>query len=48
VTGFGLVNIGLTGYKKIKFSEKLETTLRSSLIFNPQQEKAYLVLGISL
>jgi len=47
VTGFGVVNLGLTGYKKIKFSEKLETTLRSSLIFNPQQEKAYLVLGIS-
>lgn len=48
VTGFGVVNLGLTGYKKIKISEKLETTLRSSLIFNPQQEKAYLVLGISL
>ena len=47
VSGFGVVNLGLTGYKKIKFSEKLETTLRSSLIFNPQQEKAYLVLGIS-
>lgn len=48
VTGFGVVNMGLTGYKKIKFSDKLETTLRSSLIFNPQQDKAYLVLGISL
>jgi len=48
VTGFGVVNIGLTGYKTIEFSEKLKTTLRSSLIFNPQQEKAYLVLGISL
>lgn len=48
VTGFGIVNLGVTGYKKIKFSEKLETTLRSSLIFNPQQDKAYLVLGISL
>jgi len=48
VTGFGVVNIGLTGYKKLKLSEKFETTLRSSLIFNPQQEKAYLVLGISL
>jgi len=48
VTGFGIVNLGLTGYKKIKFSENMETTLRSSLIFNPQQDKAYLVLGISL
>lgn len=48
VTGFGVVNVGLTGYKKLKLSEKFETTLRSSLIFNPQQEKAYLVLGISL
>jgi len=48
VTGFGVVNLGLTGYKKIRFSEKFESTLRTSLIFNPQQEKAYLVLGISL
>jgi hypothetical protein len=48
MTGFGVVNTGLTGYKKLKISDKLETTLRSSLIFNPQQEKAYLVLGISL
>jgi len=48
VTGFGVVNLGLTGYKTIEFSEKLKTTLRSSIIFNPQQEKAYLVLGISL
>jgi len=47
VTGFGVVNLGLTGYKKLQFSEKFETTLRSSLIFNPQQDKAYLVLGIS-
>ena len=47
VTGFGVVNLGLTGYKKLKFSDKLETTLRSSVIFNPQQEKAYLVLGLS-
>jgi hypothetical protein len=48
ITGFGIVNIGLTGSKKIKISEKLETTIRSSLVFNPQQEKAYLVFGISL
>ncbi len=47
-TGFGVVNTGITGYKKIEFSEKLKTTLRTSLIFNPQQEKAYLVLGIAL
>ena len=48
VTGFGVVALGITGYKKIQFSEKYETTLRTSLIFNPQQEKAYLVLGITL
>ena len=47
VTGFGVVNLGLTGSKKIQLSEKIETTLRSSLIFNPQQEKAYLVFGLS-
>ncbi len=48
VTGFGVVNLGLTGYKKIQLSEKYQTTLRSTIIFNPQQDKAYLVLGISL
>ena len=48
VTGFGVVNLGLTGYKKIQLSEKYQTTLRSTLIFNPQQDKAYLVFGISL
>jgi hypothetical protein len=47
VTGFGVVNLGLTGYKTIKLSEKYETTLRSSLIFNPQHDKAYLVFGIT-
>jgi hypothetical protein len=47
VTGFAAVNIGVTGYKKIQLSEKYSTTLRSSLIFNPQQDKAYLVFGIT-
>lgn len=47
VTGFGVVNLGLTGYKKLKFTDSFETTLRSSLIFNPQQEKAYMVVGVS-
>lgn len=47
VTGFGIVNMGVTGSKKLKFSEKFESTLRSSVIFNPQQDKAYLVLGIA-
>jgi len=47
VTGFGIVNLGVTGSKKIRFSEKFESTLRSSVIFNPQQDKAYLVLGIA-
>lgn len=47
VTGFAVVNLGVTGYKKIQLSEKYSTTLRSSLIFNPQQDKAFLVLGIT-
>jgi hypothetical protein len=47
VSDFAIVNLGLTGYKKIHLSEKYETTVRSSLIFNPQQDKAYLVLGIA-
>ncbi|MEI6060366.1 MAG: hypothetical protein WCR72_06630 [Bacteroidota bacterium] len=47
VTGFGIVNVGVTAYKKIQISEKYETTLRSTLAFNPQQEKAYVVFGIT-
>jgi hypothetical protein len=47
VNGFGVVNLGVTGYKSIKLSEKYETVLRSSLIFNPQQDKAYLIFGIT-
>ncbi len=47
VTGFGVVNLGLKGYKKIKLSENYETTLSSSFIVNPQQDKAFLVFGIS-
>ncbi len=48
VSGFGVVNLGLTVNRKIQLTEKYETTLRSSLIFNPQQDKAYLVLGVTL
>lgn len=47
VDGFAVVNVGATGYKTVKFSEHLETKLKTSLIFNPQQEKSYLVLGLS-
>ena len=42
-----IVNVGVTAYKKIQISEKYETTLRSTLAFNPQQEKAYVVFGIT-
>lgn len=48
VTGFGIVNMGVTATRKLQFSDHFEATLRTSLIFNPQQDKAYLVLGIAL
>jgi hypothetical protein len=47
VTGFGVVNLGATGTRTLHISDKYETTVRSSLIFNPQQEKAYLVFGLT-
>ncbi len=47
VTGFGVVNMGLKGSKTIKIAENYETTLSTSLIFNPQHDKAFLVVGIS-
>lgn len=46
--GFGLVNAGVTGYKNLKISTEYELPLKASLIFNPQHEKIYLVLGITL
>ncbi len=45
--GFGVVNLGLTATKDIKFTDKFSLPLSVSVITNPQAEKIYLVAGIS-
>jgi hypothetical protein len=47
VESFGVVNLGATASKTLKFNDKTELPVRTSLIFNPMHEKAYLVIGIS-
>lgn len=46
--GFGIVNVSATGYKNIKMGSNFELPLKAALIANPQHEKIYLVLGITL
>ncbi|MCX6231809.1 MAG: hypothetical protein NTZ33_09725 [Bacteroidetes bacterium] len=44
----GLVNMGVTGNKKLKISESFELPVKASLIFNPQISAAYFVFGFTL
>ena len=47
-TGAGLVNLGITGTRNIKISDQFELPVRSSLVVNPQAQKIFLVLGVTL
>ncbi|PLX07931.1 MAG: hypothetical protein C0598_12770 [Marinilabiliales bacterium] len=44
----GVINLGITGSKDIKITDKFSLPVSVSLITNPQAEKVYLVAGISL
>jgi len=44
----GVVNVGVTGYRKIKISKEFELPLKASLIFNPQSSNVFFALGITL
>lgn len=44
----GVVNTGITGYRKIKISDSFELPVKSSIIFNPQNSNAYIIFGITL
>ncbi len=46
--GAGIVNLGITGYRKIKLTNDFELPLKASLIFNPQISNVYFVLGVTL
>ncbi len=47
VEGFGIVNIGVTGYRNIKISSEYSLPVKASFIVNPQSEKSYLLFGIT-
>lgn len=47
-TSFGVVNMGITGYKTIKLTDKFELPVKASIIANPQTSNIYLVFGITL
>jgi hypothetical protein len=44
----GIVNVGVTGYRKIKITKDFELPLKASLIFNPQASNVFFALGITL
>ncbi len=44
----GVINMGVTGYRKVKISKTFELPLKASLIFNPQSSEVYFVFGITL
>lgn len=44
----GVVNMGFTGYRKVKITDDYELPLKASLIFNPQASAVFFVFGITL
>jgi len=44
----GFVNVGITGYRKIKITDALELPIKASLMFNPLTSNAFFVLGITI
>lgn len=44
----GVVNLGISSYKDIKFSESFTLPVFSRLIFNPQAENIHFVFGLTL
>ncbi len=47
-TGPGIINIGVTGYRSIKITDKFELPIKAQFIVNPQSEKVYMLVGITL
>ncbi len=46
--GLGVINMGFTGYRNIKITDNFELPVKASLIANPQAEKVFFVLGITI
>jgi hypothetical protein len=47
VTGFSVVNVGVTSTKLLKITNDYSLPLKATLGFNPQKEDIYLVFGIT-
>ena len=47
-TGFGVVNLGITGTKSLSITNNFSLPLKATLEFNPQKEDAYLVFAMTL
>jgi hypothetical protein len=45
---FGVINTGINAYKKIKITPTFDLPLKASLIFNPQAERVFFVVGFTL
>lgn len=48
VDGFAVVNLGCSASKDIEVTEKLTIPMTASLVLNPQLERVFFVVGISL
>ena len=44
----GIVNVGITGYRKIKITNDFGLPLKGSLIFNPQTSNVFFAFGITI
>ena len=44
----GIINIGVTGYRKIKITSDFSLPVKGSLIFNPQTSNVFFTFGITL
>jgi hypothetical protein len=45
---FGVVNMGIQASRNITITDKFQFPINGSLVLNPQQEKIYFVIGITL
>ncbi|HNW98686.1 MAG TPA: hypothetical protein PKK00_09795 [Bacteroidales bacterium] len=45
---FGVVNLGVTGYRTIEFTDKFTLPVKASVIANPQASNLYFVIGFTL
>ncbi len=45
--GVGIVNTGITLYKKIKVTDNFQIPVKTSVIMNPQSENLYFIIGFT-